>query len=791
MLQTLLKIITTHTAGRILISAFLTVAFLNTAFCQQAAAPDITDGSYYHEEVYVISDRDIYFTGERVQLRLELLNMLSGTPAETSRVVYVELIDQSGNPSVQIKAGLTGSSGSAELTIPDTLRTGNYIIRSGTAWMQNFSADLFSHRLISVINPFEIPATRKLPEAFPGPDSVYFFPESGSLVTGHETVTGLRCFSRNGNPVSIQGYIINETNDTLAEAGTGKNGYGLFTIKPETTARLFLLLKNSRTGSKIPLPPVIDKGVTVSLANDDKEAFTLKTSVSPDLTASESYFLSYSHVSLPDVRKEIIPGKENVTVLFKKDLPSGPAFISISGAKGEILAGRWVYNDPGDQPEISVRINKSGFGIREKVSLEITATDGSGNPLRTGLSVSVVKSLLVNGAISTSSRGSQTAPLAVMKPELTADMNDLSSYLIFVKGFGREGGSGLNNSETSFRFPEMEGHLVRGIIRNTSDGEPLANENIVLSYVGKSANCSFTRSDARGYFNFIIRDYGKKEIVIQPLSGSNNNYYVEIINPFPDIRKKYNLSTFNIDSSRLEEINRAIISMQVRSIYEPFTRNEVSMAEGTQDFYGKPDLTIRLDDYISLTSFREVIKELLPGVSTYRKNDQTGFRLINKYPNMAFETDPLVVVDGVPVKEADKVLMIDSDELEKVDILNTRYFYSDIMIEGIINLSSRKGDLGVMEFTRPPFRQEFDAIQKVSGLSFPDYETTEARESRIPDFRNTLYWNPDVTTDSEGTAGITFYTSDEAAEYSVIIEGTGSDGKPGRLTTSFRVVAQK
>ncbi|MDX9813027.1 MAG: hypothetical protein RBU28_11615, partial [Bacteroidales bacterium] len=676
----MINILTPQATGRILISAFLTIAFLNTSLCQQSATTDITDGSYYHEEVYVISDRDIYFTGERVQLRLELLNMLSGTPAETSRVVYVELIDQSGNPSVQIKAGLTGSSGSAELTIPDTLRTGNYIIRSGTAWMHNFSVDLLSHRLISVINPFEIPATRKLPEAFPAPDSVFFSPESGSLVAGHESVVGLRCFSRKGNPVSIKGYIINESSDTIAEAGTGVNGYGLFKIKPDTTSRLFLLFQNTGTEEKIPLPPVIDNGVTLSLTDENKETFTIRTSISTDLIARDQYFLTYSHVSLPPVRKELSPGRENETVLFKKDLPSGPAYISISDGKGEIRAGRWIFNNPGDQPVISATINKREYGPREKVSIEITATDGSGSPVRTGLSVSVVKSVLVSGDNTfTSTRGSQTAPLAVMKPELSADLKDLNSYLIFVKGFGRKGGSGLNGLEAPFRFPEMEGHLVSGIIRNTSDGEPLANENIVMSYVGRSAQCSFTRSDENGHFNFIIRDYGKKEIVIQPLSGSNNNYYVEINNPFPEVRRKYNLSTFNIDSSRLEEINRAVISMQVRSVYEPFTKVENAITEGPQDFYGKPDLTIRLDDYISLTSFREVIKELLPGVSTYRKNDQTGFRLINKYPNMAFETDPLVVVDGVPVKEADKVLMIDSDELEKVDILNTRYFYSDIM----------------------------------------------------------------------------------------------------------------
>jgi len=376
-----------------------------------------------------------------------------------------------------------------------------------------------------------------------------------------------------------------------------------------------------------------------------------------------------------------------------------------------------------------------------------------------------------------------------MNTELSGDLNDLNDYLIFVRSIDSKGMSGHDGSDAGFRFPEMEGHLVSGTIRSTSDGEPLANENIVMSYVGKSAQCRFTRSDEKGRFNFVIRDYGKKEIVIQPLSGIANNYYVEITNPFPMVRRKYNTNAFNIDSSRLEEINRAIISMQVKSIYEPFTKPVATHQDVAPDFYGRPDLTIRLEDYIRLNTFREVIKEILPGVSIYRKNDLTGFRLINKYPNMAFETDPLVVVDGVPVREADKVLMIDSDELEKVDILNTRYFFSDIMIEGIISLTSKKGDLGVMEFSRPPFRQEFDALSKVTWQFSPDYEIQEDRDSRIPDFRNTLYWNPDLTTNREGKASVTFFTSDESAEYTVIAEGLSTEGKPCRVVTGFSVKA--
>jgi hypothetical protein len=44
-----------------------------------------------------------------------------------------------------------------------------------------------------------------------------------------------------------------------------------------------------------------------------------------------------------------------------------------------------------------------------------------------------------------------------------------------------------------------------------------------------------------------------------------------------------------------------------------------------------------------------------------------------------------------------------------------------------------------------------------------------------------LYWNPDVTTDeATGTARISFFASDLAGLYRVVVEGVTSDGRPVR-----------
>ena len=152
--------------------------------------------------------------------------------------------------------------------------------------------------------------------------------------------------------------------------------------------------------------------------------------------------------------------------------------------------------------------------------------------------------------------------------------------------------------------------------------------------------------------------------------------------------------------------------MQVRDIYDPFmqTTGAGSKLNGRPDFYGEPDNTILLSDYIELTTLREVFKEIVPGASTVSRNGKSSLKLINSHPDASFTSSPLVLVDGVPIYDFDKILEIRSSEIEKIEVLNTRYFISDLIIEGIINIVSKKGNLSVLEFDQSIFRQEFTGL---------------------------------------------------------------------------------
>jgi len=49
-------------------------------------------------------------------------------------------------------------------------------------------------------------------------------------------------------------------------------------------------------------------------------------------------------------------------------------------------------------------------------------------------------------------------------------------------------------------------------------------------------------------------------------------------------------------------------------------------------------------------------------------------------------------------------------------------------------------------------------------------------KSHIADYRNTLYWNPLMRTDTTGTRKVEFRSSDNAGDYVINIQGIMPDG---------------
>ncbi|ANH82327.1 hypothetical protein A8C56_16380 [Niabella ginsenosidivorans] len=60
--------------------------------------------------------------------------------------------------------------------------------------------------------------------------------------------------------------------------------------------------------------------------------------------------------------------------------------------------------------------------------------------------------------------------------------------------------------------------------------------------------------------------------------------------------------------------------------------------------------------------------------------------------------------------------------------------------------------------------------------------TTPDEKTTLPDKRTTVYWNPEVITDQNGKAVVSFYTSESSSSsYMIIVQGTNLTGGLGVL----------
>ncbi len=67
-----------------------------------------------------------------------------------------------------------------------------------------------------------------------------------------------------------------------------------------------------------------------------------------------------------------------------------------------------------------------------------------------------------------------------------------------------------------------------------------------------------------------------------------------------------------------------------------------------------------------------------------------------------------------------------------------------------------------------------------------DYGNEKTKQSRLADFRNLLYFTTFESIKDEGTE-LSFYTSDESTEYTIIVEGIRSNGSLERVCLPLKV----
>jgi hypothetical protein len=228
--------------------------------------------------------------------------------------------------------------------------------------------------------------------------------------------------------------------------------------------------------------------------------------------------------------------------------------------------------------------------------------------------------------------------------------------------------------------------------------------------------------------------------------------------------------------------------MQVQdAYYEDETYfNYQSIENDSIPFYGSADETYLLDDYIRFPSLEEVMREYVKGVWVRKKNEEYRFIVIDKLRKEAFKENPLILLDGVPIFSV-KNVSIDPLKIKKLEVVTRKYFFGPSEFQGIVSLMTYTSDLAGLSLDPRSVSLNYEGLQNQREFYSPRYSNSNLRDSKMPDERHQLYWNPQINLIQDTPTPLDFYTSDVEGVFFIIIEGITNNGIPVYSSSSFKV----
>lgn len=175
----------------------------------------------------------------------------------------------------------------------------------------------------------------------------------------------------------------------------------------------------------------------------------------------------------------------------------------------------------------------------------------------------------------------------------------------------------------------------------------------------------------------------------------------------------------------------------------------------------------------------------LPGVSVMPSGSGVGYNVLIRGVATTNDFDPLFIVDGVPVDfKSDRSLsFVNPQSVRRIEVLSG----SNAAIYG-----SRGGNGVIAIYTGQQRTDqsnqkkiELAGYQLVPAFVSPDYNQPLPVDR--PDQRQTLYWNPSLSTATDGTATVLFYAADRPTTYRIVVEGMNSTGLVGVKTVIVEV----
>lgn len=735
------------------------------------------------ELAYIQTNKDIYETGEDLWFKVYLLDAQYLIPSGLSRTLYLQLLNEDNKKVFwQEKYEIVNGFANGRVYLESTLPEGDYLLAAYTP--NSFFSDTTEFKAVRRIKVLTDITSRykdgtgSLIMIVPNMNNgIQFntFPEGGNLVSGIHSKVAFKAVNRNGEPVSIKGTLFEDTIPVL-EFKSSHAGMGSFGFNPDAGKKYLIRLSEPLIDSMFLLPEIYPMGISMQLTGRDKESLSFKVTKSPGLEQEDIYLRVQCRGVVYGMTTAKLNGELRIKVPLS-ELPQGIAEVTLFNSSLVPVAERLVYINREQKLNITTELSKEIYITRSKVALKITVKDESGKPVMANLGVSVFDKLYQNQTDSNNILAhyylSSQLKGRIYNPSYYFNSNskgrdEALDLLMLTQGWRKYIWYEMNlkklrEASEQVIFDGIKGEIDYPNMKRKKLKEPLF---VMVFSPNKDSTKVVIPADSAGKFNVpadrlkewendyvYLKPFGPYESqrpkqTWAPLAPPEFNFHIILKDPFETINRllKYNEITYPLpglinekqDMTDLYEVGSNIIRIKEVTIKGQKAKTIRGKYLGSLDslVMAKAD-----DDYICqygvLNCPRHDRNE--PGTSKPRQGIQ--YMVIYNY-NMPGERTRIVTYWRPKYSE---------DELLKIN-----------------NLSRIKAYYGNREFYKPNYDKQTE-------------------DSLIPDFRNTLVWEPSIYTDEKGEATLSFYSSDIYTDFVGRIEGVGGEGLLGTKYFKFTV----
>ena len=773
------------------------------------------------EKTYLQFDRENYIAGETAWFKAYLYADFS--PDTISTTLYVELLNESSVIINRKIVPVFWGAARGQLEIPDSLLSGNYIIRAYTATMLNQPEDFIFKRSVFIYgkknNAIEINSTSVTSRM-----RIELFPEGGNLVNGLLNAVAFKATNERGLPVTLSGNLFNDKDKLLASFSSYHDGMGMFEFTPVAGEKYYLISGDSNL-EKYYLPSATENGVVLAVETNSRElSFEIQQQV-VDPSAQAAYFIGQMQHHIV-FRQELPAGKTILNgIINTQKLNSGILQITVFNKDGIPLAERLCFIDNKEYVQhgelIADTLNFSGkaknhftLALKDTVSgnFSVSVTDAAYN-LFPERETNIFSSLLLTSDL----KGYIHKPSWYFSCDPDSSRRALD-LVMMTNGWRRFNWMDLTkNKIPQSRYKDLSYITLSGKANMRDSKKVFANKDLLITMnnADSTSTVQLVSTNEKGIFKLdSMFFWGRNRLLFSDPSG-NKSKFIEIKMSDDSLTKTFSFQPAEKIPSLINDLMSGPQQTKLALDYDAIQKASGLMLEGitltgkrkktpTQEleekyttglFNGPSDHIIDLINNKELLPQRNIFEYLqsrVPGITVSTSTDplSTDYTLFYRGGRTMSLQAPIPMILYLNEQKVDANILagISPSDISIVKVYSNFVGAEHNGAGGVLSVYTKKGDDYSVAQASPVYQVYYKGYSVAKEFYSPDYKVEVTGKNKT-DNRITLNWQPDIfVNDINPMLPIVFYNSDRTKQFKVVIEGMTTSGK---MLTIEKIISAK